>query len=98
MRESAFLWLYPVGGGGEMTAKVARGKVLPSKNKTWATVWNFRHIYLFMLPAIIWYLVFSYYPMYGILIAFKDFKYNLGILGSPWEGFRYFKQFLSDSS
>ncbi|MGP0583447.1 ABC transporter permease [Paenibacillus timonensis] len=61
-------------------------------------VWYFRHIYLFLLPAIIWFLVFAYYPMYGILIAFKDFKYNLGILGSPWAGFKYFEQFLHDSS
>ncbi|MDU4694629.1 MULTISPECIES: ABC transporter permease [Paenibacillus] len=60
-------------------------------------IWYFRHIYLFLLPAIIWFLVFAYYPMYGILIAFKDFKYNLGILGSPWAGFRYFEQFLHDS-
>ncbi|RAP73771.1 ABC transporter permease [Paenibacillus montanisoli] len=86
-----------------MIAKEARTEVLPevlplTKNKTWSKVWSFRHIYLFMLPAFIWYLVFCYYPMYGILIAFKDFKYNLGILGSPWEGLRYFEQFLSDSS
>ncbi|GJM79118.1 hypothetical protein HMSSN139_16140 [Paenibacillus sp. HMSSN-139] len=61
-------------------------------------IWYFRHIYLFLLPAILWFLVFAYYPMYGILIAFKDFKYNLGILGSPWAGFKYFEQFLNDSS
>ena len=61
-------------------------------------VWYFRHIYLFLLPAIIWFLVFAYYPMYGILIAFKDYKFNLGILGSPWAGFKYFEQFLHDSS
>ncbi|WP_256992854.1 MULTISPECIES: sugar ABC transporter permease [unclassified Paenibacillus] len=36
--------------------------------------------------------------MYGILIAFKDYKFNLGILGSPWAGFKYFEQFLNDSS
>jgi putative aldouronate transport system permease protein len=61
-------------------------------------IWYFRHIYLFLLPAILWFLVFAYYPMYGILIAFKDFKYNLGILGSSWAGFKYFEQFLNDSS
>ncbi|AZN38326.1 ABC transporter permease [Paenibacillus albus] len=86
-----------------MIAKEARVEVMPDvlplkKNKTWAKVWSFRAIYLFMLPAFIWYVVFCYYPMYGILIAFKDFKYNLGILHSPWEGLRFFKQFLSDSS
>ncbi|QHT61852.1 sugar ABC transporter permease [Paenibacillus lycopersici] len=82
-----------------MVVNEARTEVLPAKkSKTWTKVWSFRHAYLFMLPAFIWYLVFSYYPMYGILIAFKDFKYNLGILGSPWEGLRFFKQFLNDSS
>lgn len=59
-------------------------------------VWYYRHVYLFLLPAIIWFLTFCYYPMYGALLAFKDFKYNLGIMGSPWVGFRYFKYFLSD--
>ena len=53
---------------------------------------------MFLLPAIIWFLVFAYYPMYGIIIAFKDYKFNLGILGSPWAGFKYFEQFLNDSS
>ncbi|QTH44448.1 sugar ABC transporter permease [Cohnella sp. LGH] len=82
-----------------MIVKEARAEVLPLRtNKTWTKVWGFRHIYLFMLPAIVWYLVFCYYPMYGILIAFKDFKYNMEIIGSPWAGFRYFEQFLNDSS
>lgn len=82
-----------------MLAREARTGALPTgTNRTWAKVWSFRHIYLFMLPAFVWYLVFCYYPMYGILIAFKDFKYNAGILGSPWAGFRYFEQFLNDSS
>ncbi|SDX71287.1 sugar ABC transporter permease [Paenibacillus sp. CF384] len=86
-----------------MIAKDARVEVMPevarlNKNNAWAKIWSFRSIYLFMLPAFIWYVVFCYYPMYGILIAFKDFKYNLGILHSPWEGLRYFKQFLGDSS
>lgn len=67
-------------------------------NNTLKKIWYFRYVYLFLVPALVWYLIFAYYPMYGILIAFKDFQYNLGILGSPWEGFRYFKQFLNDSS
>lgn len=68
------------------------------KNKTLSRIWYYRHIYLFLLPAVIWYLVFAYYPMYGVLIAFKDFKYNMGILGSPWVGLKYFQRFISDSS
>jgi len=71
---------------------------LKTKNELWSKIWYFRHIYLFMMPAIIWYLVFAYYPMYGIVLAFKDFQYNLGIMGSPWVGLKFFRNFLTDSS
>lgn len=52
-------------------------------------------LYLLMLPSIILFLVFTYYPMYGVVIAFKDFKPARGILGSDWVGFKYFRQFFS---
>ena len=42
------------------------------------------------LPAIIWFIVFCYIPMFGIIIAFKDFDYAKGILGSDWCGFDNF--------
>ncbi len=41
-------------------------------------------LYVLMLPALLWLAVFAYMPMYGILIAFKEYKGKLGILGSPW--------------
>lgn len=41
-------------------------------------------LYVLMLPAVIWLFVFAYYPMYGLLIGFKEFKASLGIMGSPW--------------
>lgn len=43
-----------------------------------------RSVYLFLIPGLLFLLVFSYWPMYGLVLAFKDFKINLGILGSPW--------------
>lgn len=52
-------------------------------------------LYLLMLPSIIIFLLFTYYPMYGVLIAFKDFTPAEGILGSPWAGFKYFRQFFN---
>lgn len=52
-------------------------------------------LYLIMLPSIIIFLLFTYYPMYGVVIAFKDFTPASGILGSPWAGFKYFKQFFN---
>lgn len=50
-------------------------------------------LYLFLLPTLIYSVIFQYIPMYGIIIAFKDFMPNLGILGSPWVGFKYFERF-----
>ena len=50
-------------------------------------------LYLFLLPAVIYFLVFNYFPMYGVQIAFKDFSPVLGITGSPWVGFQHFDRF-----
>jgi putative aldouronate transport system permease protein len=48
------------------------------------------------LPGLAVLIIFSYVPMYGILIAFKNYKVNLGIMGSPWVGLQWFRQFFSN--
>lgn len=52
-------------------------------------------IYLILAPIIIYYILFNYAPMYGAVIAFKDYTPAKGILGSPWAGMKYFIQFFS---
>lgn len=52
-------------------------------------------LYIFLLPAISLLIIFNYMPMYGILIAFKDFKPSLGIMDSSWAGLKYFERFFS---
>lgn len=52
-------------------------------------------LYLFILPALLYILIFSYWPLYGIQIAFKDYKPYVGIMGSPWAGFQYFTKFFN---
>lgn len=52
--------------------------------------------YLLVLPVIIYLILFAYKPMYGVIIAFKKYRPGLGIMGSPWVGFKYFEQFFSD--
>ena len=54
-----------------------------------------RSLYIMILPIIIYYILFQYKPMYGIIIAFKNFNPSDGILGSPWVGLKYFKEFIS---
>ena len=51
------------------------------------------HLYVLILPAIIYFIVFNYMPLYGIQIAFKDFKAVFGISGSKWVGFKHFENF-----
>lgn len=52
-------------------------------------------LYLLLLPAVVLTLLFAYKPMYGVLIAFKDYSPALGIGGSPWAGFKYFEKFFN---
>lgn len=52
-------------------------------------------IYVMLLPMIVYLFIFNYIPMYGVVIAFKDFKPRLGIIGSEWVGLQYFKEFVS---
>lgn len=75
-----------------LTKKVKRKSLL----KRIADGWQ---LYVLLLPALLALLVFSYYPMYGLVIAFKDFKIRAGILASPWANpiFKYFTQFFSTS-
>ncbi|MGN0244038.1 MAG: ABC transporter permease [Lachnospiraceae bacterium] len=52
--------------------------------------------YFIVLPVLIYILIFCYKPMYGIIIAFKDYRPAMGISASPWVGLKHFKAFFSD--
>ncbi len=70
-------------------------KVSPKKKISWKKVKNSKQLYLFVLPAFLFFLVFAYGPMYGVVIAFKDYMPSLGIWGSPWVGFKHFHRFFN---
>ena len=55
--------------------------------------YKYRAFLLMLLPAVIYTLVFAYYPMAGIVMAFKRYTYSGGIWGSPWNGIENFKFF-----
>ena len=78
------------------TATAAKPITLPTANRldhACKKFWRSRYLLLMLLPALIWYIVFMYAPMYGAQIAFRDFSPVLGITGSKWVGFKYFTQF-----
>ena len=55
-------------------------------------------LYLLLLLPLVWVLIFRYWPMFGLQIAFKNFKISKGFWNSSWVGFKYFEQFLTDYS
>lgn len=65
------------------------------RTKVLKKMWQYRLLYLFLIPMIIWFLVFAYFPMVGNILAFKDYSFSGGIFGSPWAGFKHFEMFFS---
>lgn len=65
------------------------------RSKTWRTIVRKRALYIMMIPGLAFFFVFNYMPMYGAVIAFKDYAVKKGILGSPWAEpfYKYFLQF-----
>ncbi|GMQ59015.1 ABC transporter permease subunit [Vallitalea sediminicola] len=53
-------------------------------------------LYLMLLPCLVYFFIFKYIPMGGLLLAFKEFKFNKSLLESPWVGFQYFEAFFSN--
>ena len=61
----------------------------PSETRT--RILKHKYLYILLLPAVIHYIIFAYLPIYGITLAFQEFSYRRGILGSPWVGFKHFE-------
>ena len=57
--------------------------------------WKCRYLMLLLIPSVAMLIIFKYVPMYGVTIAFKNFKLRQGILGSPWVGFEVFEKVFS---
>ena len=66
-----------------------------NKGSFWKDVLRDKQLYLMLLPFLVYYIWFYYFPMYGIQIAFKDYKVFKGITGSSWVGFIHFKNFVN---
>jgi len=86
-----------------MARTLHEGVMLPvarprtARRGTWKRMRQHKMLYLLVLPALVYYAIFSYAPMYGVILAFKQFMFYKGILGSPWVGWSNFQQaFLYD--
>jgi len=65
----------------------------------WYSIFKNWQLYVFIAPAVIYFIIFAYTPMYGAILAFKDFSLRAGITASPWAKplFRHFNSFMSSS-
>lgn len=68
-----------------------------NRSGTWKRISRNWGLYLLLLPSLVLLILFAYKPMYGVVIAFKNYKNSLGILGSPWAEplFKNFQRFFN---
>lgn len=59
-------------------------------------IYKYRELYLIVLPVLLFYALFAYKPIYGVIIAFKNYNYRLGIMGSEWAGLKHFYDMFDD--
>lgn len=71
----------------------ATGPVMSNSELMKRRIWRNKELYLLILPVIIYYIVFHYKPMYGLVIAFQDYSPRRGITGSEWVGLQHFNDF-----
>lgn len=70
----------------------------PNNKSALKRIWQYRTLFLMLLPGLCFILLFNYGPMYGLQIAFKDYNIGKGIWGSPWVGLKHFRMFFSNAS
>jgi len=68
------------------------------RDKTKRAVIRNRWLYIMLLPGVIYYLIFKFGPMIGLIAAFKDYQPFLGFFRSPWVGFKHFERLFTSGS
>ena len=71
-------------------------KVQMTGQQRWKQIRKNKFLWILMILPVLYYAIFCYGPMYGVLISFKDYKIAKGVWGSPWVGFKWFEKFLTD--
>lgn len=74
--------------------KTAVSAAVPKKT-LWTRIWDNRELYLLLIIPVVLTFIYKYIPMYGIQIAFRDYKASRGIFGSEWVGMYWFERFFS---
>lgn len=70
----------------------------PHKKNLLKEILKHRIFYLMLLPCIVFFFIFSYFPMSGLILSVKEYKFNAGIFGGKFVGLKYFNEFFKDPS
>ncbi|WP_028551803.1 ABC transporter permease [Paenibacillus sp. UNC451MF] len=80
------------------TAAQSTAVIVPKpQSSLWKRVVRNRYIYLMILPGFLYFLIFKYIPMFGLIISFQDYQPYKGIMGSEWVGLEHFRRLFTDS-
>lgn len=64
-------------------------------HRAWRYFLKYKWLYFLLIPGLVYLIIFKYIPIYGVTIAFKNFSFKKGIMGSPWNNFEHFKTLFS---
>jgi putative aldouronate transport system permease protein len=64
----------------------------------WRRMLQYKYMYLLALPGLLYFILFKFVPLWGLLLAFKEYNPYSGFSGSEWVGFKYFSELFSDSN
>lgn len=82
-------------------SKTSRQSTPTSSGSRWMVIWRaikkYKYFYLMLLPVVIWYLIFCYGPMYGVLTAFQNYSMSRGVWRSPFVGLEHFRELFADT-
>ena len=76
--------------------KAVNQDVVAKKKSLLKRMLEYKHIYIILLPTLLYFIIFKYAPMFGNIIAFQDYKITKGILGSEFVGLKNFVDFLTN--
>ncbi|MBW7452889.1 ABC transporter permease [Paenibacillus sepulcri] len=68
----------------------------PSSSELKKRIWKNKLLYIMIAPGLIYFVLFKYLPMYGLIISFQDYKPFKGITGSEWVGFKHFERLFTE--
>jgi putative aldouronate transport system permease protein len=74
------------------------GKKAAARSRLWVNILNYKYMYILALPGVLYFILFKFVPMWGLLLAFLDYNPYSGFSGSEWIGLKNFKELFADSN